>query len=184
MVPVADNETNDFLQQTNNGQISFCLWTESLLDSTNSTVPLHERETRELLSFYDASLPNNPVYIICLGEKDVLLRLRIKAVNEASLPIEGVKRICLQLPNNDMVDLKMHQVRETNCDTLDAVCLLQSCMFKDIIAQNSILSFSGFGGCGYCQQSMVYIHIQLTVPRRRTVIMYFVLRYKLFQQFS
>ena len=180
MVSDADKESIDSFLQSENSHVSFDLRAERLLGSNDSSTPLHEGETRELLSFYDASLPNSPVYIICLGEDDVLLRLRIKAVNEESLPIEGVERICLQLPNNDTIELKMHQVRETNCDAIDAVCLLQSCLFKDVIAQNIFSSFSGFGGHAYCQQSIIQIHIQLTVPDRRMATLYHIFRYKYF----
>ena len=154
------------------------------MDASDSSTPLHERETQEMLSFYDAYLPDNPVSIFCFEEDDVLLRLRIKAVNDASLSYKGVHCIRLRLPNNEFVDLKMQQVRQTNCGTLDAVCLFESCMFKDVIAQNTIASSSGFGGLTYCRESMVHVYVTLTVPHRNTAIVHFALRFKFFYQFT
>ena len=186
MVSNADAAAINTFQQSENDEVSFFLSVERLLDSSDALTPLYERETREMLSFYDASLPSNPVYVIWLGEDDILLRLRIKAVNRATLPIEGIQHIYLQLPNKEMIELKMQQVRKTNRDTLDAVCLLESCVFKDVIAQNIASSSYGFFdrvGLPYCEKSKIYIHVILADPCHRTAIFYFTFNYR-FQQLS
>ena len=150
---------------------------ERLLETSDSSTPLHERETREMLRFYDDYLPRNPVHIFCHVEDNVLLRLRIKAVNNATPLIKKISRVCLRLPNEEMIELEMQQVCKTNRDTLDAVCLLESCVFKDIIAQNS--RFAGFWHV-YCHQTMIHVHVMLSGPRFHTGIICFILRYKVF----
>ena len=182
MVSNADAAAINTFQQSENDEVSFYLSVERLLDSSDALTPLYERETREMLSFYDASLPSNPIYVIWLGEDDILLRLRIKAVNRATLPIEGIQHIYLQLPNKEMIELKMQQVRKTNRDTLDAVYLLESSVFKGVIALNTITSSPGLGGHIYCQQSMIHVHLIMTVPRRHMAIIYIMFRYKFSHQ--
>ena len=109
----------DSYRQREKRNIFIDLRTERLSGSTDSLTPIQEKETGELLSFYNAYLPNHPVHIIWIGEDVIHLRLRIKTVNKTDFPIEGSQQICLRLSNNDLIELKMHQVRGTNDDTLD-----------------------------------------------------------------
>ena len=173
------NTTGSF-PQSKNEQVSCCLRVKRLLNTSVSSMPFRVRETQELLSFYDAYHPNDPIHIVWPGDDKLLLHFRISVNAEDSLLIKEINGIRLKLPDNRLIDLQMHQVHAPHCSTLKAFCVLETHIFREYIGRNIVTSSSGSVGHTHCQKCTFHVHVTSTDPHRPKGILYFSFRYKCF----